>query len=700
VAFVGVAIAGILVDRNVQQSSLLQVQGRLDSETTMLGQMTASALFGELDANDTSLDESVRALGDAVHTQLSVLTPKGLVVAESDGAPDDAAASQGRMPEIVAARETGAGVAIRETGGGDRLYVARRIVRDGKLLGFARSSIPMSSVRAESVAVRMRMAYGALVAIGVAFLFGFIVSTGIVRPVRALAAGTRSIGAGNYGQQITVQSNDELGELAGAFNEMSRGLRKTIDELDQRNRDLRVVLDNVLEGLLTLSRDGTMSREKSAVVEKWFGPASADMRFWEYIASHDSLAAMRFRMHWDQLVGGAMPLEVCIDQMPKRLESGGRLFDLEYTPISTGGELESVLLVIADVTAREQATRAELDQRETLVVFERVMRDKNGFLDFLSEADGLIAQIGGDVLPPMAALKRALHTLKGNAGVFGVLSVARMCHDLESRANEGAEYIDTESRESLRTRWRDFTQRLRDLLGEREARSIEVQDDEYEALLSALLSGAPRAEIAEMMSEWRLQRVDLRLEHFAGQTRSLAQRLQKGNTNVLVDCDKRLRVNRETMAPFWSAFVHVIRNAADHGLAKPGERNRAFGTIRLSAKRVDGSIVIEVADDGPGIDWQAVAQRAASQGLPHESHDDLVRAVFSEDFSTLDEATAISGRGIGLGVVRRACQALGGNAQVHSEPGKGATFRFELPIEAVSGKSVVRVSAISVAPPA
>jgi two-component system chemotaxis sensor kinase CheA len=699
VAFTGLAIAGALVDHSVQQDSLAQVRGRLDSEATMLGQMTASALFGEIDPSDTSLNESVRALADAVHAHLSVLTPGGVVVADSRAVDARTLPAQPDPPEIAAARMTGAGTAVRGADADERLFAARSIVREGKLLGFARSSISMRAVHAEAEAVRVRMAYGALVAVAVAILLGFFVSMGIVRPVRALADGAKRIGEGKYGHEIQVRSRDELGTLAVTFNDMSRSLHRTIGELDQRNRDMRVVLHHVGEGLLTLTRDGKMSREKSAVVERWFGSASQDAVFWDYIAPHDPQLAHSFRLSWQQLVEGVMPLEVCVDQMPKRVESVGRLFDLEYTPILAEGDLESVLVVVADVTAREQAMRAEADQREVLVVFERVMRDKNGFLDFLTEADALVAQISGELRAPRDAVKRALHTLKGNAGVFGVLSVARMCHDLESRLSEEDHDLEPGSREALRTMWRDFTQRLRQLLGERETRSIEVHDDEYEALLHALLVGTPRVELAEMIAEWKLERLDLRLERFAAQARSIAHRLEKGNADIQVECDKRLRLNRDAMAPFWSAFVHVIRNAVDHGLTAPQERNGVSGSIRFAARRAGKSMIIEVSDGGPGIDWPKVAERATSRGLKHQTHDDLVNAIFAEDFSTLDQVSETSGRGIGLGVVRRACHALGGVARVESKGGRGTTFQFELPADVVSRKPTIPAP-LSAPPPA
>src|SRR5271165_1138393 len=110
----GTLIAALLVDRNVSRTTLAGFEDRLSYETTMLGQMTANALFGEIDPNDTSLKESVRTLGAAVHTQLAVIAKDGTIVADSETDDARAMGSQVDFPEIVAARATGKGTAVRD----------------------------------------------------------------------------------------------------------------------------------------------------------------------------------------------------------------------------------------------------------------------------------------------------------------------------------------------------------------------------------------------------------------------------------------------------------------------------------------------------------------------------------------------------------------------------------------------------------
>jgi two-component system, chemotaxis family, sensor kinase CheA len=697
VACAGVVLSGLLVDRTVRESSFAQVQIRLQGEATMLGQMTASALFGELDDSDTSLNESVRALGRAAQTELSVLSPSGAVVADSNSDPKTLA-PEGEAPEIVTARRDGLGTAIRGSNGG-RLYVANAIVRDGKLLGFARSAMPMPAVRAEALSVRTRMVSGAALAIAIAFVLAIVMTFRIVRPVRELAAGAREIGAGRYGHQVAASSDDEVGELARAFNEMSRGLRGTIDELDGRNRDMRIVLDNVREGLITVAADGTMSREKSAAVERWLGPSALDTRLWNYLFPNDPLSAQMLELHWQQLVEDVVPIELCLDQLPKRIHTRDRTFDVEYTPIFDDGKLDKLLVVLADVTEHVEALRVEAAQREVLAVFERIVRDRTGFADFLAETHKLVARITGNARPEAEELKRALHTLKGNAAVYGLASIADVCHDLESRLEDGRD-LEATDRELLLVPWRRFTERMSVLVGERDLAHIEIHDRELESLANAVVDGASRPEILRTLAEWRAQRVDLQLERFAEQARSIVRKLGKGEVRIKVDCSDRLRVDREAMAPFWSVFVHVIRNAADHGSAPASERGGSAGTIQLRGFRADDLLSIEVSDDGPGVDWTAIRSRAASLGLPHQTKEDLVRALFAGGLSTRETVTATSGRGVGLSAVWRVCEELRGRIRIDGQRGQGTTIRFDFPASAVGPKRIALAAPCTIPPSA
>jgi two-component system chemotaxis sensor kinase CheA len=135
-------------------------------------------------------------------------------------------------------------------------------------------------------------------------------------------------------------------------------------------------------------------------------------------------------------------------------------------------------------------------------------------------------------------------------------------------------------------------------------------------------------------------------------------------------------------------LTHMIRNSMDHGIETPAERvaagKPAEGTIQLTASHRGGRIVIAVEDDGRGINREKVLRLARERGLvaptAQLSDEEIDNLIFAAGFSTADEVTDISGRGVGMDVVRRNIQALGGRVTIQSTPGKGSRFTLTLPL--------------------
>ncbi len=137
-------------------------------------------------------------------------------------------------------------------------------------------------------------------------------------------------------------------------------------------------------------------------------------------------------------------------------------------------------------------------------------------------------------------------------------------------------------------------------------------------------------------------------------------------------------------------LVHLIRNAVDHGIEPPEERRAAgkepAGAIRLGAYQDGDHICIEVSDDGRGLDKQAILRKAVEKGLvprseaPGLSDEQILSAIFLPGFSTAREVTAVSGRGIGMDVVKKTVEGLGGSIRIRSSAGRGTTVTISLPL--------------------
>jgi two-component system chemotaxis sensor kinase CheA len=135
-------------------------------------------------------------------------------------------------------------------------------------------------------------------------------------------------------------------------------------------------------------------------------------------------------------------------------------------------------------------------------------------------------------------------------------------------------------------------------------------------------------------------------------------------------------------------LTHMIRNAVDHGLEGPEQRIAAGkppeGSVKLAAAHRSGRVIIEVSDDGAGINRQRVLQKAIANGLVSAdaqlSDSEIDNLLFLPGFSTAQSVSSISGRGVGMDVVKRAIQALGGRISISSTPGQGSTFTLSLPL--------------------
>lgn len=134
-------------------------------------------------------------------------------------------------------------------------------------------------------------------------------------------------------------------------------------------------------------------------------------------------------------------------------------------------------------------------------------------------------------------------------------------------------------------------------------------------------------------------------------------------------------------------LTHLVRNAIDHGLERPDVRTAAgkpaVGTVSLRASQRGGNIVIEVSDDGRGLDRAKILKRAAERGTQvasDVSDSEVWQLIFEAGFSTADEVTDVSGRGVGMDVVKRNIQALGGTIDLHSEAGQGTRVTVNVPL--------------------
>jgi len=216
--------------------------------------------------------------------------------------------------------------------------------------------------------------------------------------------------------------------------------------------------------------------------------------------------------------------------------------------------------------------------------------------------------------------------------------------------------------------------------------SRRVDDSHYKVPLQRL--SHVTAELQEGVMKTRMQPIGNAWQKLPRVVRDLSAELSKKIELVMQGADTEL--DRQVLEVIKDPLTHMVRNSADHGIETPLERKAAGkperGTIRLDAYHEGGTITIEIADDGRGLDYAAIRRKAVERGIASEaevermSDAQVAKFIFHPGFSTAKAVTSVSGRGVGMDVVKTNIELIGGTVEIRSEPGRGTTFTIKIPL--------------------
>ena len=217
-----------------------------------------------------------------------------------------------------------------------------------------------------------------------------------------------------------------------------------------------------------------------------------------------------------------------------------------------------------------------------------------------------------------------------------------------------------------------------------------LRDDDVDPRVEAALErlSVTVAEMRDTVTRTRMQKIDALFSALPRMVRDTAAELGKAVTLTLEGSDVEL--DREMIEMMRDPLVHIIRNALDHGIEAPSDRRvagkRETGRLTVSARQSGNQILVEVADDGAGIDVARVAAKAVKIGLCSAAEVDAMslaareELIFAAGLSSKDTASAVSGRGVGMDVVRANIEQIGGRISLTSRPGRGLVITIQVPL--------------------
>ncbi len=453
--------------------------------------------------------------------------------------------------------------------------------------------------------------------------------------------------------------------------------------LNARNDDMRRILDNTEQGFLTLLPSGTFGVEHSKVIELWFGVYTSGTKMWDYFGAKEKNLLHHMKYAWQQVVSEMLPIGLALEQMPSKCKIDGTQLSFRYNPIfNSEGKMTQCLLVITDETNAMIKAATEASNREKMFIFDCILRDRSGFLEFIAETKKYVDTLG--LCTDSATAKRMIHTIKGNCSIYGLNTISEICHNWEADISELGYAPNSPQYENLARTWTLKMNDFNSLLKEETNKFVEIEADEFNHIRKIATKTLASAELVKLMDSWQHEPMSVRLRRLSDQATAIAQRLEK---QVAFEINSEfVRVDTKLYAGLWPNLIHVVRNAVDHGIESTSDRLTlektvpALLTLRTSTAKFPGYFCLEIADDGRGIAWEKLRAKAKEKGLPCETQKDLEAAIFAEDISTKEIVTEYSGRGVGLAAIKSEVDTLNGKIEIESAPNEGTLFRFLIPI--------------------
>ncbi len=340
---------------------------------------------------------------------------------------------------------------------------------------------------------------------------------------------------------------------------------------------------------------------------------------------------------------------------------------------------------IGVMSAREDEQRVVHDEvdEELLPIF---LEEANVLYPKISHALQAWRERSGTDIQLGDKLQRSLHTFKGSARMAGAMRLGELTHRIEGRIAEAIVQNCFDA-----ALWHELENYL-----DRIGHAIEeLADGEVAGNVTAAAVFQREAQtVTHQISQQESGEVCL--VPFA----SVSERLYRVVRQTAKELNKRVNLelfgtgfelNRDVLEKMTAPLEHLLRNAIAHGIETPEQRERwgkpAIGEIRLSLYRDSNEIVFKLSDDGAGLDSARLQQKAVEHGLLHDgkkiSEEQAIQMIFKLGLSTAPKITEISGRGIGLDVVKSEVAALGGRLEVVSTPKQGVSFTIRLPLTTV-----------------
>ncbi len=496
-------------------------------------------------------------------------------------------------------------------------------------------------------------------------------------------------------------------QMVNLIEEHNRTLEQKVIERTSAIKDL---LDNTGQGFFTFNRDYKVHKEYSKACEVFFEKRIEGLSALELLfEKDDNVDVTSTKELFDMIFNDPDNINVFEDLLPAQITFQARILSLEYLLLQSPEREDKFMVILTDVTKEQELASQIAAEEERNAMIIKVALDREGFLQFIRELKKLFDRVYTLLNSTvdendMNELFRCYHTIKGGAASYGLKKVSEQAHTIESRLENIKKEAKTLSpdtsaqlNESTQLAEQILTTALSELSGliseedlQETEQTYKIRDSkiiEFREFLIKKIGKENWKQFQTALHDLCKQPIGPVLDKYAMTVEGLAERLNKAvQVKVL---GKKVEIAYEQLNPLLNALVHLVRNCVDHGLEESAERvmlgKPEEGTITIEATAEENMFSLIITDDGQGIDAEVIKNAALKKGIINESYaetaapEELVKLILAPGFSTKEEVSDISGRGVGMDAINIEVERLKGAIQINTEIGQGTTFKISVP---------------------
>jgi two-component system chemotaxis sensor kinase CheA len=510
-------------------------------------------------------------------------------------------------------------------------------------------------------------------------------------------------------KQREIELLSEQQRILKESNEQEKRLRQ---EIETKNRSIENLLNNADQGFLSFNKDLIIHEEHSSVCKEIFLKPVAGLNFGRLMQDflddkqHALLNEVLASLFQQKSEGRA---KLYLTLLPAEFRTSERFISINYKIISF--KYNKVLMVIlTDITDKRALEKKNQDEKNNMKLVLSALNNKTEIIDAIAEARQFFSQDVKRILAEdrsitdiLRGLFRVVHTMKGDFALRFLHHSAVNLHRIEDhlagmlqdQANMSAEMVEAFITDrNFDDIFEEDLAIIKKFLGDgflESEKTISISSDRLEAFIQEIeqkFTGEDQHFLISSIRTLTNPSLNSILLGYNEYVQILALKLDKIVSELEVSGDV-VFISGQLYSNFIKSIIHIFRNIVDHGIEVPDERvekgKDERGKITCTIHKNAEHFTLEISDDGKGINSEDILKIARAKGIYTEekmqalSQPEILNTIFVDSFSTKNEVSLLSGRGVGLSAVKNEVDSLNGTIEVLSTINEGTSFKITLP---------------------